>query len=334
MTFEDIECKLGIPKPQGESKKMSSERQIEGAESPSQRRYQITAIGEVLWDIFPTGPRFGGAPANFSCTAAGLAGPRATVAMVSAVGNDELGTNAIASLQEQQVRTDAVALSRKPTGKVHISLDEQGVATYRFDDDCAWDHLRWSEDLQSLAEQTEAVCFGTLGQRSEVSRETIQRFVQTTATSSLRIFDVNLRPPYYTERIIGESLQLANVLKLNDEELPKLANLFQLTGSEDELLAGLAKSCDLRTVALTKGSQGAAILHDGQMSHCRGVNTEIVDTVGAGDAFTATMALGLLEGIPTDEMNRRACEVAAFVCSQSGATPKIPQDFADFLRLS
>lgn len=300
------------------------------ATPPGERQHTIAAIGEVLWDVFPTGPRFGGAPANFACTFAGLTGDRAMVSMVSAVGTDELGTQAIAALQNQNVRTNCVAQLEKPTGTVDIALDESGSATYRFADDTAWDNLSWRVELEQLAAQASAVCFGTLGQRSDLSRVTIQRFVDATTDRCLRVFDVNLRPPFYTEPIIRESLQLANVLKLNDEELPLLAKIYGLSGDEGELLNKLAATCELQVVALTRGPRGAAIFRGGQLSDCSGVSTDVVDTVGAGDAFTATMTLGLLEDKPTDEINRRACEVAAFVCSQAGASPRIPKSLAKF----
>jgi len=288
--------------------------------------HEIAAIGEVLWDVFPTGPRFGGAPANFACALAGLSRRRMTVNMISAIGRDELGSQAIASLKRQHVHTDHVARIDKPTGEVQIMLDDSGSASYRFAEDCAWDNLTWSQELESLAPQLAAVCFGTLGQRCEVSRQTIRRFVQTTSKECLRIYDINLRPPFYSEPIILDSLRIANILKMNDEELPFLAKLFKLSGNEDQLVAGLAQTCELETIALTRGANGAMIYHDGVISDFRGVKTNVVDTVGAGDAYTAAMTIGLLEESDLDDINQSACKVAAYVCSQPGATPQIPRD--------
>ena len=291
------------------------------------RDTSVVAIGEVLWDVFPSGPRFGGAPANFACAIAGLAPNNVSVAMVSAVGNESLGDDAIQSLKRQNVETNSVTRQRQQTGQVHISIDANGVASYKFAEDCAWDNLVWSDKLAELAKQTDVVCFGTLGQRSEVSKATIQQFVRTTPSDCLRIFDINLRPPFYTEAVIRESLEIANVLKLNDDELPLLAELLAIQGDEQELVAQIADAASLDVIALTRGENGALIFKDGQTSECAGVATEVVDTVGAGDAFTAAMVVGLLAGTHIDSINRHACEVAAFVCSQSGATPRMPARF-------
>lgn len=284
----------------------------------------IVGLGEVLWDVFPDGPRFGGAPANFACTTAGLGQGRVKVGMVSSVGTDDLGRRAIESLQEHGVDTSCVASLDKPTGQVLVELDADGCASYKFAADPAWDHLAWSSELERLAARTDAVCFGTLGQRSDRSRETIQQFVSATEAASLRIFDVNLRPPFVNDSVILESLKLANILKMNDEELPVLATLCGLPGSDLEVMRQLAERFALRAIALTRGPAGAVLLRSDETSECPGVATDVVDTVGAGDAFTAAFALGLLDGSDLDTINRTACEIAAFVCSQSGAAPQIP----------
>ena len=291
-----------------------------------QRPFRIAAIGEVLWDVFPTGPRFGGAPANFACACSGLARERAKVEMISAVGNDELGVQAIAALEQHQVSTEQVERVNHSTGQVHIVLDDSGSASYQFADDCAWDNLVWSEELEEPASKQDAVCFGTLGQRGSVSRTTIQRFVRSTPQECLRVFDVNIRAPYYSDAVIGESLQLANILKLNNEELPRLASLFDLAGADHQLLEALAVRCDLKTVALTRGPDGATIWHEGSIADSPGIPTNVVDTVGAGDSFTAAMLLGLLDRGDLNQIIRHACETAAYVCSQPGATPEFPRD--------
>ena len=285
----------------------------------------VAAVGEVLWDVFPSGPRFGGAPANFACAVAGLAPNNFLVEMVSAVGKDALGADALKSLKSQNVGTKSVARNKQETGQVHISLDGEGVATYEFAKDCAWDNLEWSERLTVLAKQAEVACFGTLGQRSATSRATIQQFVQSTASNCLRIFDINLRPPFYCDEVIRESLKIANILKLNEEELPVVAKLLELEGNERELVTRIADVANMELVALTRGANGALIFKDGTISELGGVQTDVVDTVGAGDAFTAAMVVGLLAGNDIEQINRNACEVAAFVCSQAGATPKIPE---------
>ena len=288
----------------------------------SEKLPAIVGLGEILWDVFPDGPRFGGAPANFACHVAGLGG---TAEMVSAVGRDELGERALEELHKRNVGTCGVHRhADRATGVVTVSLDDDGHASYAFAADTAWDALPWSDDLARLAARTSAVCFGTLGQRSDCSRETIRRFVAATEPTTLRIFDVNLRPPFVSDAVILESLALANVLKLNDEELPALAALCAWTGSDVEIMQKLADRFTLRAVALTRGAAGAALLRGGQVSEHPGIETHVVDTVGAGDAYTAVLTLGLLEGRNLDAINRLACQVAAFVCSQSGATPQLP----------
>ncbi len=281
----------------------------------------VVGLGEILWDVFPDGPRFGGAPANFACHAAQL---DANAWMVSAVGRDDLGTKALEALEEKHVETSHVRQSEFPTGTVNVKLDEAGKASYEFAKNTAWDHLEWSADLETLAGQTAAVCFGTLGQRSEISRQAIRQFVAATPASAFRIFDINLRPPFYSDEIILESLKLANVLKLNDDELPILAKLSGLSGSDIEIMQALCKRFPLRLIALTRGTQGAVLCRAEEVSEFPGIPTTVADTVGAGDSFTAALAMGLLNEDDLSTINERACKIAAFVCSQPGATPQIP----------
>ncbi len=284
----------------------------------------IAAIGEVLWDVFPDGARFGGAPANVASHAAAL-GARA--AMVSCVGNDELGERAVGMLRERGVNTDCVAVSAEfPTGVVNVDLDATGKPHFTIGDPAAWDHLCWSEDLQQLAARSDAVCFGTLSQRNSASREVVHRFVTATRKTSLRICDVNLRPPFVDSGVIRASLDVANVLKLSDEELDRVAAACGCQGSESEVLTQLQDIWGLQLIAVTRGGQGATLVGRGQRSDCKGIPVTVKDTVGAGDAFTAAMICGLLKGTPLEDINQHACRVASYVCSQSGATPALPAE--------
>lgn len=289
----------------------------------------VLGLGEILWDVFPDGPRFGGAPANFACNFAGLAGLSARVAMVSAVGDDPLGHKALEALTERHVSTDGIATSQQPTGTVLVTLDAAGHAGYEFAEHTAWDNLVWHDSLDALAHNASAVCFGTLGQRSAVSRETIRRFVRETPERCLRVLDINLRPPYWSGDVVLASLQMANVLKLNEDELSVVAELLSLTGSEIELLGLLVERFRLKAAVMTRGAHGAVLMSEGQVSEHPGRQVNVIDTVGAGDSFTATVVLGLLRGLPLDRINAWAGVVAAWVCSQPGATPAIP----DHLRL-
>ena len=285
--------------------------------------HQIIGLGEVLWDVFPSGAVCGGAPANFACHIAGL-GERA--AMVSAVGDDPLGLAAIAALEARGVDTSHVRVDpHHPTGTVDVAIDSAGVASYLFAADTAWDHLTWEPTLENLARSCAAVCFGTLAQRSNQSRQTIRRFVAAAPASSLRVFDVNLRQEFFDPETILESLKLASVLKLNAEELPVVAAACGEKGTS--LLGTLQKIRQrhgLQAAVLTLGAEGSIIVTEREVSEQPGVAVQVVDTVGAGDAFTAAVVIGLLRGLPLAVIHRHAASVAAFVCTQHGATPKIP----------
>jgi fructokinase len=294
--------------------------------NPSTRiRPTVVGIGEILWDVFPDGPRFGGAPANFACSVAQLCGGGMDVHLAGGVGRDDLGRRAIELLQTRGVDTSFVSLVDRPTGQVLVELDPAGHASYEFAADAAWDNVACSDKLNQLATRANAVCFGTLGQRSEISRETIQRFLRATRPDCLRILDINLRPPFWNKEIVLQSLELANVLKLNDTELASLADLLGWKSAGDELLDQLMDGFSLQLVALTHGADGAVIRSAlGQHSELPGQPIAVADTVGAGDAYTAVLAIGSLNGIPLETINAWAIRVAAFVCSQPGATPHLP----------
>jgi fructokinase len=289
-------------------------------------RRQIVGIGELLWDVFPDGPRFGGAPANFSCTAAELSDASTKVSLVSAIGDDELGGEAKHELASHQVDMNSLQVNSQATGQVLVELDSNGVASYRFAESSAWDCLQWNSQLNELSANTDAVCFGTLGQRSLESKATIRRFVESTPNSSLRILDVNLRSPFDDDANICESLELANILKLNDQELPRIAKLVDCAAeNEVDALRALMIKFDLRYIALTCGENGANFMSQQELSRLPAPIVDVVDTVGAGDAYTAAMTLGILNGVSVEQINRYAIEVAAYVCSQRGATMKMPK---------
>ena len=291
-------------------------------------RPTLVGLGEILWDLFPDGPRFGGAPANFACTAAELGARVATVEMVSAVGTDTLGDQALAALRQHGVQVGEVPQLDFPTGTVLVELDARGQASYTFAANTAWDNLAWSPTLADLASRTSLVCFGTLGQRAAPSRETIRRFVEATPATAWRLLDINLRPPHWSPAVIRESLPLANVVKLNDQELAELSPLLDLTGPEPLRLEQLLRRYRLQLVALTRGERGSVLLSaSGERSELPGELVTVADTVGAGDAFTAALALGLVRNLPLAEIHRRASQVAAYVCTQSGGTPGIPAEF-------
>jgi len=284
---------------------------------------RILGIGEVLWDLLPAGRKLGGAPANFVCHAYALG---AEARLVSRVGDDSLGREILERWAGLGIPTWTIGIdAESPTGTVSVELAADGQPRFTIHENVAWDRIEAALTTLVAASEADAVCFGTLAQRSRPNRAAIHALLGATRPNALRIFDVNLRPPFVDAAILPESLALANVLKLNDHELPVLAELFGLRGTPAELLAALALRFELRVVALTRGGHGSLIHAGGECSEHSGVQTTVLDTVGAGDAFTAAMTIGFLRGWKLDDINQRANEVAAFVCSQPGATPPLPE---------
>ncbi len=286
----------------------------------------IVTVGEILWDMFPSGPRFGGAPANLAHHAAALGG---NVAIVSSVGSDDLGATALRLLAESSIDTSYVTVNDQyPTGKVNVEIDAGGHASYRFNSEEAWDHIPWTSPLRELAMRADAVCFGTLAQRHSESHDTIHSFVMATRPTALRVLDLNLRVPHYDERVIHSSLKLANVLKLNEEELELLANIYGCDSGELAQARKIMQLFKLQTIAITRGARGSLILHGDEISEVPAEPVKVQDTVGAGDSYTAAIVTGLLKSLPLDELNRAACRIAEYVCTQPGATPKLPANLA------
>ncbi len=282
----------------------------------------VIGLGEVLWDILPTGRQFGGAPVNFAYHAAQCG---AMSHAVSAVGDDPLGREILAHLDSLGILRPHVAVdSKHPTGTVTVALDTEGKPRYSIHEDVAWDYIPTTPSLLELAGRAEAVCFGTLAQRSAISRQTVRQVLAAVPRTCLRVFDINLRLDYFSAEILEEGLRNCDVLKLNDEELPVVARLLAIPGSEKCVMKGLLDRYGLTLAVLTKGSNGSLLVgRDGSAVHS-GVPTEVVDTVGAGDAFTAAVTMGLLRGADLDAISEHANCLASYVCSRSGATPAMP----------
>lgn len=283
----------------------------------------VVGLGEALWDVLPDGDHFGGAPANVALHARALG---ADAWLISAVGRDARGRAALARLDAAGVQRDAVALVDHSTGVVRVSLDARGQPVYDIAADSAWDYLPWSTAVQQVAAQADAIAFGTLAQRSPVSRVTIRRAVASTRDTAWRLFDVNLRQSYYDAEVLQASLELASAVKLNDEELPVVARLCGLAAAPAvDQLRVLCDRFDLKLAALTRGACGAVLVTPEAVCESAAPPTVVADTVGAGDAFAAAMLIELLAGRPLVDVSRRANAVAAYVCSQPGATPPIPE---------
>jgi fructokinase len=284
--------------------------------------YLVAGIGEALWDVFPNSRKMGGAPGNFAYHASSLG---ASGYLISRVGDDAGGHELISRLAQLGVRTDFVELDPvRPTGAALIEELSGNQHRFTIQMDVAWDRIAGSPGAEALAARADAICFGSLAQRSDISRSAIMRLVRAARAEALRIFDVNLRQQFYTREIIHESLLAASVLKVNDAELPVIAAMFGISGEPRDQMAGLANSFGLAAIACTRGEKGSLLLSKGKWAEHPGAPAQVVDTVGAGDAFTAAMALGLLAGWELDKVSARANQVASYVASCAGATPILP----------
>jgi fructokinase len=287
----------------------------------------ILSLGEVLWDLFPEGPRFGGAPANFACHAAALG---AKVSMVSAVGDDPRGREAIKILRGFGIDTSLIqVIADAQTGTVGVSLDVKSKPTFTIHEGSAWDRVAWTPGIAERITEVDAVYFGTLGQRSEVSKESIRRALDMAKTKEIpRVLDINLRKPFFDTVLIRESVEITSVLKLSDDELEQVATACGIRTNHDydTTLRALLERFDLDLVVMTKGADGAILVAPGKTVDQAGIPADVRDTVGAGDAFIASLVVGMLRGEPLEKLAHDACETAAAVCAQVGAVPGFPGD--------
>lgn len=291
----------------------------------NQKRY-VVGLGEVLWDVLPEGKKLGGAPSNFAYHAGQFLGMDNTIA-VSALGEDKLGEETIKALEEHQLNC-LLPRVPYPTGTVQVQLDEQGIPTYDIKENVAWDNIPFTKEVEEVASSCRAVCFGSLAQRNVVSRETIHRFLDLTPKDCMKIFDINLRQNFYNKEIIKESLQRCNVLKINDEELVLIGRMFGYPGLDIENKCWLILGkYNLDMLVLTCGTNGSYVFTPGQMSFQETPKVEVADTVGAGDSFTGSFCAAILSGKPVAEAHKLAVEVSAYVCTQNGAMPTLPETF-------
>lgn len=291
----------------------------------SQNQKLVVGMGELLFDVFPTGKKIGGAPVNFAYHV-GQLGIESLA--ISAVGNDELGREIMDILQEKRIN-NIVPLVAEPTGTVQVTLDEKGVPSYEICEGVAWDNIPCNKELVEVAKSCCAFCFGSLAQRAEQSRNAINLFLDSmdSGDDALRIFDINLRQAFYSREIIEESLKKSNVLKINDDEFRTVGNMLGYDGEDFERGSRLLmERYGLKMVILTCGEIGSHIFYEGGSSFLPTPKVEIADTVGAGDSFTAAFVASLLSGKSIEESHRKAVEVSAYVCTQSGAMPIIPEE--------
>lgn len=291
---------------------------------PTRARY-IVGMGEALWDILPEGKQIGGAPANFAFHVSQF-GLESRV--VSAVGRDKLGQEIHETFKEHHLQ-GLIEDVPYPTGTVQVTVDDNGIPTYEIKEGVAWDNIPFTPSLEQLARETRAVCWGSLAQRSAMSRETINRFLDTMPDNDgrFKVFDINLRQRFYTKEIIHSSIKRCNILKINDEELATINWLFGYPNmSLKDLCPFILGKYNLEMLILTCGVNGSYVFTSGDVSFVETPQVEVADTVGAGDSFTGALVAGLVQGLPIRQAHERAVKVSAYVCTQHGAMPVIPDE--------
>lgn len=291
----------------------------------AEKRRSIVGLGEVLWDLLPRGKQLGGAPANFAYISS-LLGHRGIVA--SRMGADALGKELRARLLELKLDDSFLQIDTDhPTGAVRVTLDHAGQPDYEIERNAAWDFLEWTPQWQRLAAEANVVCFGTLAQRSDVSRTTIRAFLAASRSNAIRIFDVNLRQEFFSKDILADSFGLASVAKLNDLELPTVMERLGLPYNDQKPAAELLRrTFDLELVCVTRGNRGSLLLRKNESNEHPGFAVRVADLVGAGDGFTAALAHHLLLRSPLHRMNEAANRLGAWIASQRGGTPERDAD--------
>ncbi len=286
----------------------------------------VVGMGEALWDVLPEGKKIGGAPANFAYHVSQFGLPSC---VVSAVGDDALGDEILENLTSKGLK-QLIEKVPYPTGTVQVEIDQAGVPQYEIKENVAWDNIPWTTSLETLAKKTKAVCFGSLAQRNVVSRETINRFLDTMPRDedTLVVFDVNLRQGFYNKEILCKSMEHCNILKINDEELVTVSRMFGYPGIDlqDKCWILLGKY-NLKMLILTCGINGSYVFTPGNVSFLPTPRVEVADTVGAGDSFTAAFISCVLKGMPVAEAHRMAVATSAFVCTCNGAMPVLPDEY-------
>jgi fructokinase len=288
------------------------------------KKHTIVGLGELLWDMLPSGPQLGGAPANFAYYAS-LLGNQGIVA--SCVGDDDLGVMALQRIEQLGLSTGAIQQDQNhPTGTVDVTVDVQGQPDFIFKTNVAWEHMAWTTCWAELAAQTDVVCFGSMAQYDTASSATIGHFLEAMRPDALRIFDVNLREALFSADVLSDSMKKSDLVKLNDDELPRICVLLGIEGNDlksqaERLLSFFA----LQMVCITRGAKGSLLISSTELVDHPGISVNVADTVGAGDAFTAVLADGYVRKKSLHGISEAANHLGAWVASQTGATQK-PDD--------
>ena len=287
---------------------------------------KVIAIGEIVWDCLPSGKQLGGAPLNFAFFAKELG---ADAYAVSAVGNDVMGDETLAVAATTGVCLDYVQRNSLPTSRVLVTLSDAGIPQYEIVEGVAWDAIDVAEDALKLVKDASVICWGSLAQRTEKSRESVLAFLDAAPDTCIKVFDINIRQHYYSRDVIEASLKRSNILKLNEDELPLVAQMLGVDGNEKEIVSSLMDMYSLKYLIYTHGADFSEVYSaDGEYSHIPTPKVSVADTVGAGDSFTAVFVTSLLSGKSVKESHNLAVEVSAFVCTQNGAINPLP----DYIR--
>lgn len=271
----------------------------------------------MVWDMLPAGKQLGGAPVNFAFYAKELG---AESFVISAIGEDAAGDEMLQKVSALGMDISAVQRNAHPTSTVDITLTGDGIPTYVIREQVAWDYLEQTPHIQEVMKDADAVCWGSLAQRNDVSQKNMQAMISMAPEGCLKIFDINIRLHYYSQEVVRSSIEQADILKLNEDELPKVAELFKMTGEDEQIIEQLLEKFGLKYVIYTRGAESSTVVgRDGSFSKIKTPRVQVADTVGAGDAFTATFVTTLLQGFSLEDSHRRAVNVSAFVCTQNGA---------------
>lgn len=287
----------------------------------------VLSIGELLWDMLPSGRRAGGAPTNFVYHATMNGGDGYAI---SSVGNDQLGDELASEVHSHHISA-ILQHNSYPTGTTHASFDKNGVPTWTISENVAWDHIRFNHDLSDLVQIADCVCFGTLALRSPESRATILKLLSMVKPGAIKYFDINIRQHFYSKELIEDLLKNSTVFKINDDELKLLRTMFPLPAGEEAACRWFLQTYGLDDVILTAGADHSLIVSTKESSRLATPHIPVVDTVGAGDSFSGVFAMGMLSGMPLKEAHRRAVNTAAYVCTQNGAWPNYPSEIPDYV---
>lgn len=288
---------------------------------------KIVGIGEIVWDMLPAGKQLGGAPVNFVYFAKQLG---ADAVPVSAVGSDELGEETVCKLTDAGLNPRLIQRNGLPTSRVLITLDSHGIPNYEIVEGVAWDAIEYTDEAAQAVSKADAICWGSLAQRSEKSRSAILKLIDRAKEDCLKVFDINIRQHYYSKDTICESLKRADILKLNEDELPLVSDILGLDGSDEQKIHSLIVDWSLQSVIFTQGARCSEIFgRDGLMSHIDTPRVKVTDTVGAGDSFTAAYITCRMNGKSVTEAHGTAVRISAFVCTMNGAINPLPKGLGD-----